>query len=317
MMLKPIRHRDEHTRVLQDQLVLWLREAVFTPLLLSLPDKGSGQRPTTLRDALLQGVVTYKNGQFSGSFSSPVSRELHKLGAVFDGRSKAFKMPYTALPYYLRGTVSEASSLSKDAHLAVLATLAAVAAVFGSADSGLEGGKELLPVITDLERQFQATLPESVEVSTFTEGDRQKLAAKAVEDAAEDMREAMGTALPRLRRVVEVSMAEERGVEHLDDVLEAQFRLCQGKAAFVAEGRTGRLISEFRQLRYAALGVQEYVWVTRGDERVREGHELLDRRTFAFSSPPITDRATGRRCNPGEDFGCRCSASPLLHLIEA
>lgn len=46
-----------------------------------------------------------------------------------------------------------------------------------------------------------------------------------------------------------------------------------------------------------------YIWRTRDDEKVRPSHAANDGQIFAWDEPP----ATG---NPGEDFGCRCTAEP-------
>jgi len=48
-----------------------------------------------------------------------------------------------------------------------------------------------------------------------------------------------------------------------------------------------------------------YVWVTRGDDRVRPSHAENNGKIFSWDDPPTTG-------HPGEDFGCRCVARPLL-----
>ena len=47
-----------------------------------------------------------------------------------------------------------------------------------------------------------------------------------------------------------------------------------------------------------------YVWRTRGDDNVRPSHAANDGMTFAWDDPPPTG-------NPGESFGCRCTAEPI------
>src|SRR5690606_27552239 len=71
-------------------------------------------------------------------------------------------------------------------------------------------------------------------------------------------------------------------------------------------------IVEFRQ---TAAGIEEYIWTTSGDERVREMHAKLDGKRFKWSDPPVTN-AQGDRNNPGEDYQCRCTAYAVLPELE-
>lgn len=52
--------------------------------------------------------------------------------------------------------------------------------------------------------------------------------------------------------------------------------------------------------RQQSIGLTHYVWRTVGDDRVRDSHAALDGRTFAW----------GEGLEPGQDFGCRCTAEP-------
>ena len=72
------------------------------------------------------------------------------------------------------------------------------------------------------------------------------------------------------------------------------------------------MVSKYRQIRYEDVGIRRYMWSTSGDVRVRHDHKELNGKIFYFDNPPITDKATGARNNPGEDFGCRCVAIPVM-----
>ncbi|MEM6848035.1 MAG: phage minor head protein [Pseudomonadota bacterium] len=49
----------------------------------------------------------------------------------------------------------------------------------------------------------------------------------------------------------------------------------------------------------------QYVWRTRGDDRVRSSHAANDGRLFSYDDPPPTG-------HPGEDYGCRCTAELFI-----
>jgi SPP1 gp7 family putative phage head morphogenesis protein len=60
------------------------------------------------------------------------------------------------------------------------------------------------------------------------------------------------------------------------------------------------LINELRQ---RALGIRQYVWRTRDDDRVRSSHAAHDNKVFSWDDPPEGG-------HPGQAWGCRCHAEP-------
>ena|GEM_PF-290423 len=95
------------------------------------------------------------------------------------------------------------------------------------------------------------------------------------------------------------------------------------KAEFWARDQMAKLNTDLAQQQQKDAGVEEYIWSTSGDERVRgnpagkwpntkDNHYKLDGRRFSWESPP--EVAPGRNCHPGEDFNCRCVALPIFNL---
>ncbi len=68
------------------------------------------------------------------------------------------------------------------------------------------------------------------------------------------------------------------------------------------------LNATLNNVKQRALGVRRYIWQTREDERVRTSHDLVNKRVFQYGKPPAE---TGR-FEPGQDFGCRCIAIPVV-----
>ena len=86
-------------------------------------------------------------------------------------------------------------------------------------------------------------------------------------------------------------------------------------AQFIARDQMSKLNARITQKEHEDAGVVGYRWSDSGDERVRESHRELNRRSengeiFDYKNPPETD--DGRFCNPGEDYGCRCVAIPVF-----
>lgn len=79
-------------------------------------------------------------------------------------------------------------------------------------------------------------------------------------------------------------------------------------AQLLARDQIAKLNSNIAQKQQRDAGVEEYIWSTSGDSRVRPGHARLNNKRFRWDDPPVVDEKTGRRCHPGEDYECRCVA---------
>ena len=126
------------------------------------------------------------------------------------------------------------------------------------------------------------------------------------------MKEWSKEAIAKLRGDITVNVVKGFRAQRMVDQIQADAGVTKRKAQFLARQETSLLVSKFREERYKDVGLVEYEWSTGGDERVRKDHKDLDGRIFRYDSPPIVDRATGRRGNPGEDFNCRCIAIPVF-----
>ena len=77
------------------------------------------------------------------------------------------------------------------------------------------------------------------------------------------------------------------------------------RAKLIARDQTAKAVSQLNQIRNQNLGIEEYVWSSSGDSRVRPEHVAYDGLTFSWESPPPDG-------NPGEPVRCRCIAQPII-----
>jgi SPP1 gp7 family putative phage head morphogenesis protein len=80
------------------------------------------------------------------------------------------------------------------------------------------------------------------------------------------------------------------------------------RAKLIARDQTSKLNSALNQQRSQNLGVEEYVWRTAGDERVRDSHASKNGKVFRWDDPP---KDTG---HPGQDIQCRCVAQAIIKI---
>lgn len=104
----------------------------------------------------------------------------------------------------------------------------------------------------------------------------------------------------------------ERGLQQglrfteISKTLQKSFGITHRRATLIARDQTTKLNASLTRLRQQEVGVEEYIWQTSGDERVRPTHRANDGKKFRWDSPP---KATG---HPGHDINCRCVARPVL-----
>lgn len=102
-------------------------------------------------------------------------------------------------------------------------------------------------------------------------------------------------------------------VEALRQDIEERLDVSRRKADLLARDQVLTLNAQITEARHKAAGIEEYVWTTAGDERVRESHEEVDGETFRWDDPPEID---GELVHPGQPINCRCIPFPVLPELE-
>lgn len=118
--------------------------------------------------------------------------------------------------------------------------------------------------------------------------------------------------------------AVDTAIDFGESIAEAVKRVYEkflARVGQITQHAIGELNALLSKLLHIDSGVTRYMWKTKRDFRVRECHASFDGHIFQWDSPPeVWYRTgagivyTGRRCHPGEDYGCRCTASPIFEI---
>lgn len=277
-----------------------------------------------VRSALESGQIHYADGKFTGRFSSAISKELRTFGAKFNAEQKTFSIPVGELPLDLSSSIAASIDKSRHLHEDVIQTLVQMEQNLPAAPIGL--GLDLAAavdrVVVDAGRQFLASVAHVDGIGVpaeFTPAMRKQLNQELTQSLELSVKDFTQEMVADLRQLVEQNALKGMRSDKLAAIIEAKFGVTKRKAEFLADQETGLLMAKYRQARYQDIGSQEYVWECslangRPDARVRPDHAKLQGRRFAWTNPPVCDTATGRRCNPGEDFRCRCVAKAIINL---
>lgn len=120
----------------------------------------------------------------------------------------------------------------------------------------------------------------------------------------------------RLRSIVSDATTAQLSYAELRGQLMEDLGFTKARASLIARDQVLKLNAQSTQQLHKEAGVTRYMWSTSHDIRVRGtpgglwpgDHYELDGQLFEYAKPPIVDKKSGRRANPGTDFQCRCVA---------
>lgn len=117
--------------------------------------------------------------------------------------------------------------------------------------------------------------------------------------------------LDKMKDIVYDGYANGRTTTKMVSDIQRVYGVSKRHATLIARDQTAKLNSQIQRYQQQDAGIEEYIWSTTGDERVRESHRELEGRKFRWDDPP--ENSDGRACHPGEDYQCRCIGRPVFN----
>ena len=112
----------------------------------------------------------------------------------------------------------------------------------------------------------------------------------------------------QIETIVYTNLEQGSGASSMISQIRALNGSTYKRARVIARDQTSKLNSALIRQRQLNIGVEEYVWRTAGDGRVRKSHIFNNGKTFRWDDPP---EETG---HPGEDTQCRCTAEAIIKI---
>ena len=114
--------------------------------------------------------------------------------------------------------------------------------------------------------------------------------------------------IKRVEQAVYDAKLNNRSVSDLSKTLQKQFGIAKRRADLIAVDQIASINADLNEVRYRELGINEYVWTSRRDERVRPLHIKLDGTRYKYGEKTGAENGLP----PGKPINCRCVASPVI-----
>ena len=116
--------------------------------------------------------------------------------------------------------------------------------------------------------------------------------------------------LDDVREVVYDGFTKGRSTKDVASDIQHIYGVSKRRAKFIARDQIAKLNGQIQRAQQLDAGIDEYIWCTSGDERVRDSHKALEGKKCSWLDPP--ENSDGRKCHPGEDYNCRCIGRPVF-----
>ena len=303
--------RERYYAAIEYEINRILLELLYKPLtaLFERPTELLNTR-SPLQDAVVSGRIWYVDGQFHGEFSARLSAELERIGAVYNPRAQTFSLAREDLPDELRIAQGQADSRYDALRRGLLQTLNDID--IDSINLHSKMPDRMMQSIDRMNGDFEKAIRAITIPPKLTETQRGLLASEWGYNLDLYIKNFASQEIISLRDQVQSNAFGGKRASALVDMIRHSYGVSNRKAKFLARQETSLMMSKFRETRYKGIGITKYRWSTSHDKRVRHDHRHLDGKVFSWDDPPVTNRETGARNNPGEDFNCRCIAVALV-----
>lgn len=115
--------------------------------------------------------------------------------------------------------------------------------------------------------------------------------------------------LNKIESIVVRGVREGTLLSDISDLIQDRTKVAESRANLIGRDQVGKLNGQITQMRQESLGIEQFIWRTANDERVRDSHERKEGEVCRWDDPPSVD---GENVIPGEPINCRCYGEPVL-----
>jgi len=334
--LKPIEPKDSWSVPLQKILAQVIYEVLYAPLKADFKNETkitkNAKDGSKLVDALNKGEISYQNNLFRAvKWRAELVREMKKLGAKWYKSEAAYMIPKPQLPPEVQEAIRINSLVNSQIFKKFMIKIAEMPKVMAekvkvtnwdtyaeqTAQKTSKKYKETVIVPIGVQPKLtpeQRIYIDEDYIESVTKPIKQTLNKGYSDNIEESLKYFSQEETEKLREMVEQHVYGGRPRKELIEKIDGRLHVGYNRAKFIARQETSLYTAKLKESQYKASGIDKYRWMTVGDGAVRHDHRMHNRKIFNWDDPPIVDQTTGRRAHPGEDFNCRCTASPIVEF---
>jgi len=315
-VLKPIKETPEDLEAVEAIIKQVFRREIYLPLI-----RSAGKTIKTLHNAgklseliraILSEKIGYHQGSFFGQIKASISRELKSLGAKWDKRSASWKIPKSQIPADINEAIFVAELKIKKQYLEVDKKLEKI--IPEEISAKVRVSRHFEKTLNKIDRQLTRTIKPFIVAPKVSARSKELIAEEYTNNLQLYIKGWIEEEIPKLREEVQRSVFSGNRYENLAKTIVKSYGQSERKAKFLARQETSLMITKYKELRYSEVGVEEYIWTCvqgTSSHPVRPMHKALQGKIFRWDNPPVVNEK-GQRLNPGQDFGCRCYAKPIV-----
>lgn len=315
--IKDFKIKQAYTKLVEKALFSYLWEGIYKPMfeILDIKPVVAKNSLNVIVEALRDGKLLYIEGGFKAKtkFTNAQSRQLEKWGAVWDKRTKMYRLPETKLPDKLRVVVAEMRVNAENQIKLLQGYIEQVEANMPYIAETMVFDNEVKTILDDAGNEVKKNVkklhviePELSEkqkaeiARTYTENVR----GYVIKDFANER-------IPEMRRKIQELVLQGYRTDKIQELLEKEYGFMARKAKFLAQNETTIMLSEYKKVTYQEMGFDKFIWKTITDGRERPLHEALHNTVWSYNNLPVIDERTGQTGLPGQTYNCRCEQIPF------
>lgn len=313
--LQPIDIPVKFDKEVEKEILAFLFEALFKPVLESMKKSQETyfNSVSAIDSAIRSGKIQYSQGIFKGKFSAATAKEFRKLGMKYDKRIKGYRKELVHLPISTQVAISQTASAYQKTASSMISAIDGISYVEKLA--AVDFAPVYKKLLDKVDSDFTKTVTDKIGISVdLTDKQKQVIADEFSNNLKLYVKDFTDKEILTMRKDVEDAVFKGIRAESLQKTIKDRFGVSELKAKFLASQEIKLLTSKYKQAKYQEVGINKYRWSTSKDSRVREDHKDLNGKIFSFDDPPVENKDTGNRANPGEPFGCRCVAIPIIEV---
>lgn len=289
--------------------IFW--DAIYSELVKQLKNNNllENVKISRILQAIKSGKIQYSRGEFTGSFSSTVSRKLQELGATYNPKKGSYTLPRNKLTIDLIGEIEIAKQKMIGLHEDMIESLQIENIRKAVDESSLMAKYE--KSVNKMEADWKKAARPLGITPDFTDEMRENIASNYTTNMEKYIVDWSENNIIKLREQIQQNLYDGARATTLAKTIQKNYGVSKSKALFLARQESSLLLAQYKKERYGTVGITKYKWSTSRDASVRSDHRRLNGKIFFYDEPPVVNLKTGARANPGEDFGCRCNDVPI------